>query len=230
MASFADKVFQAFHDLETNHRFVPVRAGASKRFAALVRQETEDVYVYVFVHDGRSGDVNLDVDLWVAPPDEPGGGLDNLYVGYKVRIGSEYDVADAFLLNCQKRIIHFLPCVSAMVPLIREELLNPSFRTKRWTVYHIERKALSTLLAAAQAGDADSIAAVKAAKRLAKNGANLETLVDGCTPIATTLIGQASLESDVADFFDDRVKWLASSLATHLYAKALGELSALQGQ
>jgi len=115
-------VFQVFDDLVKKHRFIPVKGGAVGRFASLLRRETEDVFMYVFVSDGRPGGANLDVDVWIAPPDSADDGLDNLGVGYKIRIGSEYDVDDVFFANCQRRIVHFLACVPAIVPLVRREL------------------------------------------------------------------------------------------------------------
>ena len=225
MASFADNVFQVFDDLVTKHRFIPVKAGASKRFTSLVRQEAEDVFIYVFVRDGRPSGANLDVDVWVAPPDEPGDGLESLYVGYKVRIGSEYDVDDAYFINCQNRITHFLSCVPAIVPLVRQELEKPSFRTKRWTVYQLQQSSLATLLSKAKEGDLATIAVIDAAKRLATGKGSLAKLEEATMPIAVTLLEQKVLEKNVLQFFDGNAKSLASTLATHLYIRALGEMS-----
>ena len=69
MATFQSNIFQVFDDLITQHRFIPVKSGAVARFASLIRRETEDVFVYVFVSDGRPGGASLDVNVWIAPPD-----------------------------------------------------------------------------------------------------------------------------------------------------------------
>jgi len=81
MSAFAKQIFEVFSELIDNHGFVPARATSNKEFASLVRWETDDVFVYVFVRDGRSGSANVDVSVWIAPPDEPADGLDKLYVG-----------------------------------------------------------------------------------------------------------------------------------------------------
>lgn len=225
MTSYPDNVFQAFDELIKKHRFVPVKVGASKGFASLVRRESEDVYTYIFVTDGRPSGANLNVDVWIAPPDEPGDGLESLYVGFKVRIGSEYDIDDAYFISCQSRIIHFLSCIPAIVPLVRHELEEPSFRAKRWTVYRLQRSSLATLLSNANSGDAATIALIEIAKRLAAGKGSLAKLKEAAMPIAATLIDQNSLDKSAQEFFAGNTRSLASTLAVHLYVRELGELS-----
>jgi hypothetical protein len=51
MSQLADFIFAAFRGLVERDRFVPDKLGAGKRFAALVRRETENVYFYLLIHD-----------------------------------------------------------------------------------------------------------------------------------------------------------------------------------
>ena len=228
MPPFAENVFEIFNDLTNNHRFVPARAGADKNFASLVREEEEDVFVYVMVHDNRPGGGTVEVHVWVAPPESPDDTLDKLYVGYRIRIADEYDIDDEFFLNCQQRIVHFLPCVAAMVPLIREELVNPSFRTRRWIVYQLEQRAVARVLQLAESGETDAVSAVKAATRLALGRGSYSRFNSACAPIATVLLKDEKMDADILRFFKGNIDSLASTLSRFLYARALGELSRLQ--
>lgn len=226
MAKFAENVFEMFRDLQSHHRFVPAWASSGSRFASLLRRETEDVFVYVFVADGRPGNADLEVSLWVAPPDCPGDQFDNLYVGYKVRIGSEYEIDDAFFSKCERRIVRFLPCVSSMVPAIRSELSNPEFRSKRWEVYGMERRTIQTFYRLADGGNPDAVAAVAATARAAKGKGKLDKLEVLFHPIAAAMIENRQLDAAAAQFFGDGIESLASSLAQMVYALELGNLSA----
>lgn len=228
MASFSDSVFQIFEDLIKNHRFVRCDTNASKRFVSMIRYETEDVFVYLFVKDGRPSGANLDVDIWIAPPDEAGDGLDNLYVGYKVRIGSEYEIDDSFFINCSNRIIHFLSCVPAIAPLIIQEMKEPYFKTRRWKVYQIERSALMTLLDKARAGDATTVKLLDDIKRLSFGKNGFSKLEAACMPIAVSLLEKGELDKSVIRFFDGDANSLASTLAKHLHIRELGERSAMR--
>ncbi len=225
MPSFPENVFQAFHSLSTDHHFVPVKVGASKRFASLVRQEQEDVYSYVFASDGRTSGGNLDIDLWIAPPDEPGDGLDRLYVGYKIRIASEFDVDDAYFAKSQQRIVHLLPFVSALVPLVSQELKKPTFQTKRWNIYRIQRKASFSVLIEADNGNDKARAAISEARRLAEGKGSMKTLSEVCLPIAESLLESNILDDDVFQFFRGKTDSFVSAISMHLYVHALGERS-----
>ena len=229
MATFQSNIFQVFDDLITQHRFVPVKSGAVARFASLIRRETEDVFVYVFVSDGRPGGATLDVDVWIAPPENADDSLDNLGVGYKIRIGNEYDVDDVFFAQCQCRIVHFLPCIPAIVPLVQLELQHPGFPTKRWTVYQLEQSAFSCLLSRAKAGDSETMAVLDAARRLATGKGSFAKLTQSILPIAVTLMEQSVFDEKVIEFFEGDAKWLTDTLANRLYIHALGEKSGSKG-
>ncbi|MHC5539238.1 Imm25 family immunity protein [Singulisphaera rosea] len=225
MSSFPENVFQAFRSLTIEHRFVPVKVGASKRFASLARQETKNVYSYLFASDGRMSGGNLDIDLWIAPPDEPGDGLDRLYVGHKIRIASEFEVDDGYFAKSQQRVIHLLPFVSAIVPLVDQELEEPSFQTKRWSVYRIQRKAIFSVLTEAANGNNRIRAAVNEARRLADEKGSMERLKEVCLPIAESLLESTILDDEVFQFFKGKTDSFASSISMHLYVYALGEKS-----
>ncbi|MGD9644842.1 MAG: Imm25 family immunity protein [Pirellulales bacterium] len=224
MTTFADNVYEIFGPLQAQHAFVPARAASGKHFASLIRRVSEDVCAYVFVHDGRASNAHLDVDLWVAPPESPDDSLDRLYVGYKLRIGSEYDVDDAFFHGCEMRIVRLLPITTMLVPLIRDELDSPSIRTKRWTAYRIERRVLSCVLTLASSGDSIAVAALEEARRTVDK-VQLDSLERACRPLADALLEQRLLDVEVLAFFDGRPDSLASAVANHLYISALGEAS-----
>jgi len=228
MNGFSENVFEVFDVLQTTHRFLPARATSNDRFAALVRSEADDVFTYVFVHDGRAGDVNLDVDLWLAPPNSPDDALDNLYVGYKIRIGSEFDVDDEFFLNCQRRIIHLLPYANQLVPAVRLELASPAFSTRRLQAYRIEREALATLLNSAKDGNEAAREALHWAHLALLGDADLDTLKDKCVLAAGRLMELQCFSEKVLEFCDNQVSFLASALSGPLYAYALGEASSRQ--
>jgi len=225
MATFANNVFEAFQRLRSEYGFVPARAAGGERFASLVRQVTEDVFSYVFVHDGRPSDENLDVDFWVAPPETPDHSLEKLYVGYKIRIGSEYEIDDAFFIGCEKRIIHLLPCVATFCPLVRSELMNPGIRTKRWSVYQMERQILSYFISKAIAGDSLAMAVQKKVD-ISIHASSVESIEKLCWPIASAILEERRLDENVLKFYEGRVESLASALANQLYVRALGAASA----
>ena len=88
MVTFADSVYDVLSRLCENYGFAPASAMAGKHFASLVKKLSDECYAYVFVHDGRPGDGELTVTVWIAPPHTPDDGLDKLNVGYKVLIAS----------------------------------------------------------------------------------------------------------------------------------------------
>ena len=221
MGKFANAVFAAFECLQSEHRFLPARAVSGKHFASLVRQVSEDVFAYVFVHDGRPSDTNLSVDLWVAPPDIPDHSLESLYVGYKIRIGSEYDIADNFLLSCEKRIVHFLPCVERLCPYVRSELNDPGIRTNRWMVYQMERQLLSCFLLRFNRRDSLAVAAQDVASA-AIRAASLESVENACQPVVVEMLAEGELDRQIVGVYGGNENSLASALAGHLYVRALG--------
>lgn len=224
MATFAGKVFEAFEILQSEFRFLPAHASSGKRFASLVRQVTEDVFAYVFVHDGRPSDSSLDVDFWVAPPDTPDHSLQKLNVGYKISIGSDYEIDDAFFIGCERRIVHFLPCVEWLCPLVSSELVNPGIRTKRWEVYQMERQLFSCYVSMASEGNSLAMAVQKEVDN-AKLRTTLESIEKACQPIARAILDERRLNENVLKFYEGRVESLVSALASQLYVRGLGAAS-----
>ena len=225
MASFAESVFQIFSDLQKLHRFVPARAGSGKTFASMVQSYAPDIVVYLFVSDGRPSHANVDVNLWVAPPDDPGDGLDALYVGYRIRIASEFNVDEHFFINCQKRIITLLPSVKCFVAPIRSELAEPAFKTRRYFSYHIERKALATVLRVAKENDTTVLAVVETVRQLARGKSKIDGIFEACMPLAEHMLGRGYFANDYVDLCRQNVRSIANSIGAQLYISSLCEQS-----
>ena len=126
MSKFAKEVFRCFAQLHERWGFVPAVEFATREFAPLVKKVTEDIVAYVFVHDRRSGNADVVISMWVAPPHPPDDGLDNLMVGFKVLIASKFEVDDEFFELGQERIIRLVPFLDGLVAPIRAELAEPS--------------------------------------------------------------------------------------------------------
>ena len=227
MTTFAHNVYEAFENLRSKYHFVPARAACGKRFASLIRQIDADVFAYVFVHDGRPGNSSLDVDFWLAPPDVPDHTLEALYVGYKIRIGSEYEIDDDFFASCENRIIHLLPCLKSLCPLIESELMNPSFRTRRWHAYQMERRLYSYFISKTIGGDPRAVALKKEIDLIAHTQ-SLGKIEKACLPIARDIYEERLIDEDILEFYEGQTTWLASALASQLYIRGLGVASVSQ--
>jgi hypothetical protein len=226
MASFARSVFGIFNRLQSGAGFVPAKAIASQRFASLVKRVDDDFFLYVFVSDGRPGNASLDVALWAAPPDAPGDSLDNLYVGYKIRIGSSFEVDDAFFQNCERRILTLLPYLEGLRGAIMEELANPAFHTRRLAAYRLERQVFACLQQAAKLKpQSPSAVALRTAADVTKGRCSMEKLEEAATAAVEALQADGSLGSDVIPFFGGEARFAGISLAGHLYTHALGSLN-----
>ena len=224
--SFASNIFDAFAELENRHGFVRAYACAGTRFASIVRKEEFDVFTYVFASDGRPNGASLDLNLWVAPPDSPDDSLEKIYVGFKIRIGSEFEIDDAFINNCQARVIAFLPCITAIIPIVKQELTFPSIRSKRWYSYIIERRVLALLLGKAGLGDQNAISLIKSARSLVRsNVKSIGRLERILNPFAAELMMKGELDVEARVFFNGDAAYLTSALAQQLYIELLGEMS-----
>lgn len=223
--SFPENVFRVMNRLQKEHRFVPARAMNHRMFAALMRKETEEVFLYLLVHDGRPGGANVDVHLWVAPPECPGDSLDNLYVGYKVLIASEYEVDDIFFLNSERRIINFLPCVSGIIPSIISEMENPAFDTLRWRSYQLQRNTFNTFMQDVKRKNKIAMQTIEAVRHLALGKGKYEQIEQECRQIAIELMEEGKLDKNVINHYQSKPERIGSSIARQLYAQVLGELS-----
>jgi hypothetical protein len=192
----------------------------------------DNCFLYVFVSDGRPGGANLEVALWAAPPDSPDDALDNLNIGYRIRIGGAYEVDDTFFHNCEKRILTLLPHLGGLRAAVQEELANPAFTSPRLTVYRLERRALACLQRAAgmKPGSAPAVA-LQTARAVALARRPLKHLEDACIAAAEALVAENALDPDLLAFFRESSSvvgmspFLGRSLADHLYVLALGEIS-----
>ncbi len=222
MASFADNVFDVFSQLCENHCFVPAKAASGKDFASFVRKVSPECYVYVFVHDGRRGDGELAVSVWVAPPHAPDDGLDKLNVGYKVQIASAYDVGDDFFECCKERIVNLLPALGALSQVVQEEVSHQRFRSQRWAAYKSERQAFDSLKAmATDRADAACAMAVSCAREVAQDGNSFGSLEKACVAAAKSLLDHNALPAEATAFYDGDADFIASCVAGHLYVDAL---------
>jgi hypothetical protein len=227
MASFAESVFNTFGELTARHGFVPARAVSGKTFASLARTETQDIVDYVFVHDGRPDSANLDVSLWVAPPEQPDHALEKLYLGFKIQIGSEYTVDEAFFLKCQRRIINLLPSIRCLVPAITSDLPEPAFQSARYSVYQMERRAVFTVLRAAEEGSKSARAALDEVRRLALGKGKIDKISEACISVSEELLTQGRLEQDIVEHCRGSSRALANGIGRQLYIRSLCEQSQL---
>lgn len=225
MSQFGAKVFRAFNLLQASHRFLPARATAGGKFAVILRKESDDIYTYIFVRDGRMNDANMDVDMWVAPLHEAGDGLDKLYIGFKIRIASEYDIDDKFFEDCEKRIVTLLSCVPQISLATQRELREPSFQTRRYQTYQIERKALSALLMAAKQHNEDAMNAIGVANRVVDGKGTCDDIEIACISAAEQLLHRNVFDYEVVDFFEKSASQLGASISQVLYPFILGEKS-----
>lgn len=217
MAGFADSIFTAFAELRDRHSFIPARAFSSKRFASLFKKLSDEVFLYIFVYDERPSNADLKVTMWIAPPDEPGDGLDNLYVGFKFTIASKFEVDDAFLRSCQQRIQKLLPYTNGLHDLVLSEMQSPSFSTRRYEVYLLERSAFGASLQSRRAQPAiDSFAELAVAKRI-----SFDALAKSAEAIARQLIEDGDLSCEASNFYRGDAAFLGSSLVGHLYLHVL---------
>lgn len=226
MTTFAENVFNVFSRLCERHGFVPAAAMAGKHFASLVKKVTDECYAYVFAHDGRPGDGELVVSVWIAPPHSPDDGLDKLNVGYKVLIASAYDVEDEFFYRCEERIIYLLPILGAFSEVISRAISCQTCRSQRWTAYQNERHAFTALKDMAMTrADAACANALTSAKSVAEEKGSFATLEEACVAAAQSLLRHESLPEDAAAFYDGDAEFLGSGIAGLLYVDALGTLS-----
>lgn len=225
MSQFSRNVFAAFRLLQQNHRFIPATTFAGRRFASLVRAEDTDTFIYVFVQDGRPGGANMDVDLWVAPPEQPDSSLDRLGVGFRVMIASEYDVSDEFFEACQERIVRFLECAPVVASVVRKEVSKPSFPSKRWGVYQVEKVACQALLADLEVDEANAQCIHTAVVRAVRNGDQLDAASQAALPYAEEVLATKTSALNVRTFYKGRPEMLASALVSHLYANVIGRIS-----
>ncbi len=224
MATFGDNVFDVFSQLCEKHGFVPAKAMAGKHFASLVKKLSDEAYAYVFVHDGRSGDGELVVSVWISPLHAPDDGLDKLNVGYKILIASAFDVDDEFFHRCEERIVNLLPALGALSEVVETELSHHTLRSQRWEAYQHERQAFASLNAIAN-NEADSACAkaLSTARRVAKGGASYNGLEKACVAAAKTLLDHDAISDDASRFYDGDAEFLGSSLTSLVYVDALGD-------
>lgn len=221
MAKFAIEVFKVFARLRKEAGFVP--AIGAKTFASLVRREQEDFFFYVFVQDDRGGGANVDVSLWVAPPESPDASLEKLYVGYKILIGSDCDVDDQFFWACERRILSLIPYVRSLEPLIQQELAHPDFMTERYTVYLRERDVYAKFCEIAfQKRLSSVLGALEVGTEVAKGRAAYKRLNEACITAARELVELDELDKD---WYNGHLPSMGSSIASQVYIHALGELS-----
>lgn len=221
--SFATDVFRAFKRLRTDHGFVPAKAIGGSRFASLLRYEEMDICVSIYAKD--TSERGTTIEMWVAPPDLPDDGLDNLNVGYKIWIGAQVSPDDDFFQGCESRIITLLSCIPALIPTIRQELENPAIKTRRWTVYQQQWDVVRIVhkLAAERQAGADKT--LEKSLEYARGKLTLKEFNVECSRLAGEILTGNVLDLGARNFNSGGVDFLAGSLFRGLYAWGLGELS-----
>lgn len=222
MSKFATNLFDAFRRLQNEYGFVAAKEFAGSGFAPLVTSLCDDIFVYLFVHDGRPGNADVVISVWVAPPHPPDDGLDKLMVGFRVLIASKFDVDDEFFKHAQERVIKLLPSLKGLAEPVRSELMSPAFHTVRYHAYRLELEVYATLLqidAQERKGPIGQVFDV--AKAVASGAASMNKLEKACLVAAKQLLLEERLGQEVMNFYGKDPEFLASSIMGHLYVHAL---------
>jgi hypothetical protein len=223
MSPFSKKVFKAFQPLIHKHGFRPAKAAAHKAFAAVVARPAQDICYYVFARDDRSGAGELSAQLWVAPPDFPADGLDNLGVGFKFHLGNLYEPEEGFFEAVAGRVETLLPYLSGIAEAVRQELKEPAFRTRRFQVHTMQRALLDAVRKhSVQSGTNEWIALHEKAVQVVEDKVDFEDLEKACKERLSALLQSPAFRR--MSGFDDflRESSIAGScLAEQLYIEAL---------
>ena len=121
MGKFSKSVFEIFDGLS----FVPSKSTASDDFAVLLRRERQMVCSYIYARDDRRGNGPVAVHYWIAPPDFPDDGLDNLGVGFRIFIASTFQMSDDFLPSARARVQRLLAATPALAEVVVSEMREP---------------------------------------------------------------------------------------------------------
>lgn len=163
MGKFSRDVFEAFDGL----KFTPSTSTASDDFAALLRREHQSVCSYIYVRDDRRGKGPVAVHYWIAPPDFPDDGLDNLGVGYKIGMASTFNYDGAFLSTARVRLEYVLATAPALAEVVVRELKHPATVTNRLTAY---REQVALYEAMVRIADGELSDAIKRAREIVRQG------------------------------------------------------------
>jgi hypothetical protein len=134
VGKFSKNVFETFDGLG----FTPSKGTATEAFAALLRREGHDVCSYIYVRDDRSGNGAIAIHYWIAPPDFPDDGLDNLGVGFRILIASSFRPSDEFLTSARTRLERLLLATPVLAEVVSNDSKAPAIVTKRLAAYREE--------------------------------------------------------------------------------------------
>jgi hypothetical protein len=181
MGKFSKSVFEAFDGLG----FMPSKGTATDDFAALLRRERHDVCSYVYVRDDRRGNGPLAIHYWIAPPDFPDDGLDNLGIGFKIPISGTFRPSDDYLPSARTRLERLLVATPALVEVVINDSKAPAVVTKRLAAYREEVRFFRAVTqVAVMHGNADMVEAMERAADVVKRERPYRDFAGECLRLA----------------------------------------------
>lgn len=218
MGKFSKTVFDCFDGLN----FRPSKATASDDFAVLTRRERPGVCSYIYVRDDRRGKGSIAVHYWVAPPDFPDDGLDNLGVGFKIPIGSTYDAdADSFIQVARSRVDMLLPAIPSLVEVVERELETPAVVTKRLIAYREQVVLFSTVLALVPVNESVADVVDRANDAVLRNRPYKEFATECQRLIQILKANREQFPADRQQFLDKSDLMLQTIISRQLYIESL---------
>jgi hypothetical protein len=192
-------------------------------FVPLVAPLFHGCLLYLFARDQRSGDGPVRVDVWVAPPHPPDDGLDNLMLGFQIRIAESFEIEDDFLSRCARRAKCLEPSLEGLAAAVENELAVPSFDTLRFRSYMFERELFKLVCGRTS----DELATVgqdpprRVAKKVVGGTAPFSALEASCQHACELLEARQRLSDDLLSFYDADSRWMGEAVAGHAYVNAL---------
>lgn len=218
MGKFSKTIFDAFDGLS----FRPSKGSTSEDFAALIRRERPGVCSYIYARDDRRGNGPLAVHYWVAPPDFPDDGLDNLGVGFKIPLANTFDSdVDAFVRVARARVESLLPAVPSLTEVVERELETPTALTKRLVAYREQVVLFAAVMAFASTNDTVAETIGRARDAVQKDRPYKEFAAECQRLIQIVRANRDQFAEDHQHFFNKSDLMLQTILSRHLYIESL---------
>jgi hypothetical protein len=219
MGTFAKQVFNAFKGMS----FTPSTATASNDFAALLRREHETVCSYIYARDDRRGNGPVAVHYWIAPPDFPDDGLDNLGVGYKIPMVSTFMPDDTFFSVARARVENVVGAATALSEAVMNECKAPSSVTSRLIAYREQVTLYDIVMRIGARGDnAEMVSVIERANEAVKAGRSYRAFSSECQRLAEILKSRkVEFPPEHQRFLERPQLMLQTMLSRHIYVEAL---------